>query len=245
MLGVDDLAVAVAALLLLLVHHRVRVDAHDAHPALEQPLVQVVGLAGASGVVGLGVVRSRLERVLARPQDAGAVEAQDVAWRDILHVERQAQRVAFRQEVGEPVHVCDDVVRLLQAELREEVLEGARQHEGPREGLCGRRSDSGGGVGDRRVLRRRDGGLRLGGEQVGRDFRRGILELRHGSRGFLGRRLMEPRTKGEQKSGWLRLRGLPEGHVQRTLDDSARRHMVRSTLRRLSKSAALIFSHLL
>ncbi len=86
-LRVDDLFVSIAALLFLLVHHRVGLQTHDAHAALEQPLVDVLRLAGALGVVGLCVLRAGFERVVPAAQDAGTVEAQHVAWGDAVHVE--------------------------------------------------------------------------------------------------------------------------------------------------------------
>lgn len=112
----------VPPLLLLRLHHGPGLEAHDAEAELEQPLVQVIGFAGALRVVRLGVAHAGLERVLSRADDAGPVEAQDVPWKDVFHVEGEADQVAFREQVGESVDVCGDVVGFLGMEFREELL---------------------------------------------------------------------------------------------------------------------------
>lgn len=122
MLALDGAHAAVPPLLLLLDLHRLALDAHDARAALEQPLVQVVGLAGALGVVALGVVQAGLECEVPRAEDGGAVQAQDVPWCDAVHVEWQADDVAFGDEVGEAVHVGGDVMWSLGMEGGEERL---------------------------------------------------------------------------------------------------------------------------
>ena len=135
-LRVDDLPLSIAPLLLFFVHHWARLQTHDAHAALEQPLVDVLRLAGALGVVGLCVLRAGLERVVPAAQDAGAVEAQHVARGDPVHVEWEPQCVAFGQEVGEAADVRDYVVWLLGGEAWEESLQGVREHERAGEGVC-------------------------------------------------------------------------------------------------------------
>lgn len=70
MLAVDDATMPVPALLDLSVHHRTGLEAHDAKAQLKQPLVQVVGLSGALGVVGFRVAHARLERVVSGADDA-------------------------------------------------------------------------------------------------------------------------------------------------------------------------------
>jgi len=121
--AMHHLAMPIPSLLLLLVHHRARLQPHDPQPTLEQPFVQIIRLPRAPGVVRLCIVHAGLERVLARTQDAGAVEAKDVAWEDAVEVEGEPESVAFGQQIGEAVDVRDDVVRFLHAELGKEVLE--------------------------------------------------------------------------------------------------------------------------
>lgn len=72
-----------------------------------------------------------------------------------MHVEWQTQNVAFRQQVREAVDVCDDVVRLLEDEVGEEVLQGFGEDKRTGERLCRRgRSDDGvGGLDYRRRCR--------------------------------------------------------------------------------------------
>lgn len=128
-LGVDDAAVTVTALLLLLVHHGTGLGAENAHAQLKQALVEIVGLAGPLGVVGLGVAHAGLERVVARSDDAGPVQSEDVAGENILHQERQPQSVAFRDKIWKPMDVCRNVVWLLRVQLREKVLQRLGQHQ--------------------------------------------------------------------------------------------------------------------
>lgn len=129
MFAVDDAPVPVPALLLLRVHHGTGLEAHDAEAQLKQPLVQVVGLSGALGVVGLRVAHARLERVVSGADDARPVQAQDIPREDALHVEGEADEVALGQEVGEAVDVCGDVVWFLAVQFGEKLLQGLGEDE--------------------------------------------------------------------------------------------------------------------
>lgn len=133
------------------------------------------------------MARRRLGRPqgeVARPQHAGAVEAQHVAGHDAGHQEGQAHAVAGGDEVRAAVEVHGDVVGGLGAEEREELLDGGG--EGAGEGQRGRRGGRGaGGVG-------LGGGAGDGGAggvaRFGGLFRKGGCLCVDGCRGLLGAR---------------------------------------------------------
>lgn len=82
-------------------------DPQDGGAALKDPLVDV----GAA-----------LHGVVAAADDAGAVEAEDVAREDAGHAEWEADLVALLDEVGEAMDVDGDVVARLGGEEGQEVL---------------------------------------------------------------------------------------------------------------------------
>ncbi len=112
-----------------LLHHGPTVHAHHTRPTLKEPVVQVIRLAGPPAVVVFRRVGAGLEGVVARAEQGGAVQPQDVPRLDAVHVEGQAQRVAFREEVGEAVDVGGDVVGSLRGQVEEQLLEGFGEDE--------------------------------------------------------------------------------------------------------------------
>jgi hypothetical protein len=78
---------AIAPLLLLLDGQRLTFDAEHTHAAYKQPLVQIVGLARALCIVALGVVETCFQREVAAAEHGGAVQAEDVAGGNAVHVE--------------------------------------------------------------------------------------------------------------------------------------------------------------
>lgn len=130
MLTLDNLPMPISLLLLLLELHRLRLNPHDPYTTLKQPFVQVIRLPGSLGVVAFCIRSACFEREVAAAEDRGPVEAQDVPWRDVLHVKGQAERVAFCDEVGEFMDVRYYVVRFLGMEFWKEILYGAGEDEG-------------------------------------------------------------------------------------------------------------------
>jgi hypothetical protein len=129
MLTADLLLPPLPPLGLNLNDHGPTIDAHDPDPTLKEPLIEIVGLGGAVAVVALGGVGAGLEGVVARPEQGGAVEAQDVAGEHAVHVEGEAEGVAGGQEVGEAVDVGGDVVGFLRGQVWEEGLYGLGEDE--------------------------------------------------------------------------------------------------------------------
>lgn len=202
MLGVDDAAVTVAALLLLLVHHGTSLGAQNAHAQLKQALVEIIGLAGPLGVVGLGVAHAGLERVVAGTDDAGPVQSEDVARENILHQERQPQSVAFGDKIWKPMDVGRNIVWLLRMQLREQFLQrlGEDEWSDQRSGFHGSYRGClmlGSGFGDRALIR----GLENGGGELGRC----VFKLLVRAHGLLacgcGMKLLG--TEWEEEGRWL------------------------------------------
>lgn len=94
---------------LLLHPHWLRIHAHDPHPALKQPLINI---------------RCSLEREVARTEHRRPVEAEDVSRFHAPHKERQAEMVACGQEVGSCVEVRGYVVWFLGGKVGEFLEEG-------------------------------------------------------------------------------------------------------------------------
>lgn len=115
MFALDVLHMPLAPLRLLLDAQRLRLGAENAQTTLVHALVDV-GRA--------------LERVVARAQDGGAVEAEDVARFYVGHEEGQSEVVAFREEVWPVVQVGGDVVRALRVEVWQLRGEGGGDFEG-------------------------------------------------------------------------------------------------------------------
>lgn len=126
MLTPHRLHLSVPPLRLFLEAHRLRLDTYNGGPALIQPLVNIRGLVGSGFPVEVG----RLKGEVARAQDGGTVETEDVSREDTRHLERQAHAVAERDKVGTPVDVDSDVVGGLGAQEREELFDDLRNGAG-------------------------------------------------------------------------------------------------------------------
>ncbi len=109
MLTRDLLDVSPSPLRLFLHPQRLRVNAHNPYPALEQPFIDI---------------RRPLEREIARTEDRRAVKAQNVAGLHVRHKEGETQMVSFRYEVGPVMQVRGYVVWFLVGEVRQCLEEG-------------------------------------------------------------------------------------------------------------------------
>lgn len=113
-----------------LYHHRSTVHADYSGPTLKEPLVYIVRLPGPLAIVGLRRADPGFEGVVARAEQRGAVEPQHVAGGDAVHVEGEAEDVAFGEQVGEAVNVGGDVVWFLGGQVGEELLDGSGKDKG-------------------------------------------------------------------------------------------------------------------
>lgn len=107
MLAPDCLPLSVALLSFYLDSHWFRLCAENHGPAFEQGLVDV---------------RRPFQGKVARPQGTGAIEPEDISWQDAGHLEREADRVADRDQVGPPVYVDGDVVARLGGQIWQQGL---------------------------------------------------------------------------------------------------------------------------